>query len=303
MTANDAAPTAAMRDEFERLCIDSIVTNTNERIWFKDRASRFLLVSEAWLRSVGEALTLNDVIGKTDFDFFSSAHAQAAYDDEQRVIHTGEALRDMLELETFQDRPDAWISTTKMPLRNADGEIIGTWGYCHDATAQHEALEALEASREGTARGLEVIVGVIDGFGELSDQTKHVSDLLASVTEGELRDVSSVSTVIDDVAGRTKLLALNAAIEAARAGEHGRGFAIVADEVGRLAAETAEQTARIAETIGRIETEMNSVREAAAAALERAAAGAAQALEGRQALEQLTTLLASQRLHQQLPAS
>jgi methyl-accepting chemotaxis protein len=179
-----------------------------------------------------------------------------------------------------------------MALRNAAGEIIGTWGYSADASGQAYALQALEASREGTARGLEAIVEVVGGFVQLSEQTKNVSELLQRVTEGELREVGNVSTVIEDVASRTKLLALNAAIEAARAGDHGRGFAIVADEVGRLAAETADQTARIAATIAKIEAEMRAVREAADAAFDRAATGAEHAGEGREALEKLTKLLA-----------
>ncbi|HEY5262052.1 MAG TPA: methyl-accepting chemotaxis protein [Solirubrobacteraceae bacterium] len=301
MALGDAPPAARSREELELLCIRCLLANATERIWFKDRDSRVLLVNEGWLQSIAGSLTIDDVIGKSDADFFSSVHARAAFDDEQRVVQTGEPLRDVLELETFEDRADSWVSTTKMPLVDPSGETIGTWGYSRDATAQAEALRALEASREGTARGLAVIVEVIDGFAQLSEMTRHVSELLERVTQGELRDVTSVSTVIDDVAGRTKLLALNAAIEAARAGEHGRGFAVVADEVGRLAAETAEQTARIATTIARIESEMNAVGEAARAALERASAGAAQAGEGRQALEQLTGVLESQIKHLQLP--
>jgi len=296
MAVDDAASSGAASSltEIQLLCIRCLLANTSERIWFKDRDSRILLVNEGWLQSITAGLTLDQAIGKRDADFFSSVHATAAFADEQRVIETGEPLRDVLELETYEDRPDGWVSTTKLPLSNPNGEIIGTWGYSRDATAQAEALQALDASREGTARGLAVIVEVIDGFAHLSEMTRHVSELLERVTEGELRDITSVSTIIDDVAGRTKLLALNAAIEAARAGEHGRGFAIVADEVGRLAAETAEQTARITATIGRIEAEMSGVREAATAALERAATGAAQAGEGRQALEQLTAVLESQ---------
>ena len=306
MAIDDAAAgeTPSGREAVELLCIRCLLASTSERIWFKDRESRILLVNEGWLRAIaGGSLTLDDAVGTTDADFFSSVHANAAYQDEQRVIRTGEPLRDILELETYEDRPDSWVSTTKLPLVDPSGAIVGTWGYSRDANAQAEALQALEASREGTARGLAVIVEVIDGFSQLSEMTRHVAELLEGVTQGELRDVASVSTIIDDVAGRTKLLALNAAIEAARAGEHGRGFAIVADEVGRLAAETAEQTARIAATVGRIGAEMNAVREAAAEALERAAAGASQAGEGRAALEQLTDVLESQLSHIQRPGS
>jgi methyl-accepting chemotaxis protein len=134
-------------------------------------------------------------------------------------------------------------------------------------------------------------VQLIDGFTELSMQTEQVATLLASLVQGELRDINSFSAVIDGVAEQTKLLALNAAIEAARAGDHGRGFAVVADEVGRLAAEAAAQTAQIVQTIARTRAQASTVQEAATAARERAAAGAANADEGRAALEHLSEVL------------
>jgi len=200
-------------------------------------------------------------------------------------------------LETFDDRPDAWVSTTKLPLRDDDGNVVGIWGISRDVTAEVHATQALAASRDETARGLELLVRLIESLGELSGETDQVSALLDGLARSELRDISTVSGVIGGVARQTKLLALNAAIEAARAGEHGRGFAVVADEVGRLAAETATQTAQIAQTIDRTRAQMDVVQAAAGAARERAAASAADAGEGRQALERLSTLLETSSEH------
>ncbi|HUB75515.1 MAG TPA: methyl-accepting chemotaxis protein [Solirubrobacteraceae bacterium] len=292
-SAPPAAPAgrALSRAEIERVCMSNLLASRSERVWFKDLDSRILLVTAGWLASVGSELALDDVIGKTDFDFFSRPHAEAALADERRVIATGEPLRDKIELETFEDRPDAWVATTKLPLRDAGGRIVGTWGFCNDATPQVEAQQALAASRENAERGLSVVIELIDGLTELDGQTAQVAALLEKLTASELHDISSVSTVIEDVAARTKLLALNAAIEAARAGEHGRGFAIVAEEVRRLAEQTAEQTAQIAETIGRIETQIAAIQLASTTARGRAAAGAAQAGVGREALEELRALL------------
>jgi PAS domain S-box-containing protein len=282
---------ALSRGEIERVCMRNLMHSRTERVWFKDRDSRILLVTDGWLVSVGSTLTLEDVIGKTDFDFFSRPHAEAALADEQRILETGEALRDKLELETFDDRPDAWVATTKLPLRDADGQIVGTWGFCNDATPQVEALQALASSRENAERSLAVIVALIDNFTELSRETDELSQLLDSLIGGELADITNISGVIEGVASQTKLLSLNAAIEAARAGDHGRGFAVVADEVGHLAAATAEQTAHISQTIRRIAERVRVVHEAATRARERAADGAVHAGEGRSALEQLRSVL------------
>jgi PAS domain-containing protein len=88
------------------------------------------------------------VIGKTDFDIFSRPHAAAAFEDERRDHRHGQPIVAKIERETFHDRPDAWVSTTKLPLRDEQGEIIGTWGIARDVTAQIDAEQALAASRE-----------------------------------------------------------------------------------------------------------------------------------------------------------
>jgi hypothetical protein len=290
---SEGPTTFSSREEIERVCMRNMLASPSERVYFKDRDSRLLLVSAGWLATIGSNDTIDSVAGKTDFDFFTASHASAARADEKHIMETGEPIYGKLELETFSDRADVWVSTTKLPLRDEQGNIVGTWGVSKDATAEVAALQTLDASRDSTERGLSTIVHLIDGFGELSAMTEQLSALLESVAQGELRDIGSVSTVIDGVARQTKLLALNAAIEAARAGEHGRGFAVIADEVGRLAAETATHTARITKTIAQTQSQIHAVHAAADAARAHAAADAAQADSSRLALEQLSALLES----------
>jgi hypothetical protein len=87
--------------------------------------------------------TLEEIVGKTDFDFFSKEHAAAAFEDEQKIIRTGEAIVGKLERETFHNGTSPWVSTTKMPLRDERGQIIGTFGISRDVTAQIKAEKAL----------------------------------------------------------------------------------------------------------------------------------------------------------------
>ncbi len=127
----------------ELTCMSNLLSSSEERVYFKDRLSRFLLVSEGWIAAYAPGRTAAELIGKTDFDVFSEPHASAAFADEQTIIHTGEPVVGKVELETFGARPDAWVSTTKMPLRDSGGEIIGTFGISRDVTPQISAEQAL----------------------------------------------------------------------------------------------------------------------------------------------------------------
>ncbi len=131
------------REEIERLCLRNLLSSPEERMFFKDLESRFLLVSEGFLTGVTHGLELDDVIGKSDFDLFSVTHASEAFADEQHIIRTGESVVGKIERETFNDRSDRWVSTTKRPLRDHDGNIIGTYGFSLDVTAEVEAQQAL----------------------------------------------------------------------------------------------------------------------------------------------------------------
>jgi signal transduction histidine kinase len=129
--------------ELELTCMRNLLSATEERVYFKDRLSRFLLVSEGWIAAYAPGRAAEDLIGKTDFDVFSGEHALAALRDERQVICTGEPLVGKVELETYAGRANTWVSTTKMPLRNERGRIVGTFGISRDVTAQVTAEETL----------------------------------------------------------------------------------------------------------------------------------------------------------------
>jgi diguanylate cyclase (GGDEF)-like protein/PAS domain S-box-containing protein len=125
--------------ELKLTCMENLLATPEVRVYFKDLESRFLLVSAGCEATVPPGLSLEDLVGKTDFDFYSHEHAEDAYRDEQTIIQSGIAIEGKLERETFPGRGDAWVSTSKMPLRDAEGTIIGTFGISRDVTAQIKA--------------------------------------------------------------------------------------------------------------------------------------------------------------------
>ncbi len=129
--------------ELKLICMSNLLSTSEERVYFKDLMSRFLFVSEGWIEAYTPGRAAEDLTGKTDFDVFTRQHAAGAFADEQEIIRTGEPLVGEIERETFPGRPDAWVSTTKMPLRDHRGEIIGTFGISRDITAQIRAEQGL----------------------------------------------------------------------------------------------------------------------------------------------------------------
>jgi diguanylate cyclase (GGDEF)-like protein/PAS domain S-box-containing protein len=117
----------------DRYLLDTLMEHIPDQIYFKDAKSRFVRVSGALASRLGLE-DAADAVGKTDFDFFAGEHAQKAFADEQRLLETGEPLVGIEERETWQDGREAWVSTTKVPLRDRSGRIVGLFGISRDVT-------------------------------------------------------------------------------------------------------------------------------------------------------------------------
>lgn len=117
-----------------------------DRIYFKDRQSRFVRVNQAYARWHGIG-SPDAVIGKTDYDLFAAVHADVAFAEEQEIIRTGVPMVAKVEKLTLKDGSIAWGSATKMAWRDATGRIIGTFGLTRDATSVKLAEEKLIEER------------------------------------------------------------------------------------------------------------------------------------------------------------
>lgn len=119
--------------------LENLMVSNSDVIYFKDLESKFIRVNEACAKKHGVA-SVDDLVGKTDVDFYAPEHADKSYADEQHIIKTGEILRGIEEKEIWRDGRVTWVSTTKLPLRDATGEIIGTFGVTRDITKHKTAI-------------------------------------------------------------------------------------------------------------------------------------------------------------------
>jgi PAS domain S-box-containing protein len=133
--------------EHEQYLLNALMQHLPHSIYFKDANSRFQCVSRALVGKFG----LKDaaqVLGKSDFDFFSEEHARQAFVDEQELFRGAKNVIEKEETETWPDGSRTWVATTKLPLIDKQGITIGTFGISMDITAQKRAEEALRMAKQ-----------------------------------------------------------------------------------------------------------------------------------------------------------
>ena len=127
----------------EKSFFNALMNSITDSIFFKDPSSRFVRINRACAIKHGMG-NPEEVIGKTDFDFFSEEHAKQAFKDEQKVIKTGKPIIDFEEKETYEDREDRWASTSKLPWYDENNNMLGIFGITRDITDKRKAEEKVK---------------------------------------------------------------------------------------------------------------------------------------------------------------
>jgi PAS domain S-box-containing protein len=165
----------------ERDLLQALMDNIPDTIYFKDAESRFTRINKAQAKVLG-ITSVEEAIGKSDLDYFNTEHAQNAFEAEQRLFKEGIPVINQIEHFETNDKW-IWMSATKVPIKDQNGNITGLVGVSHDMTKQKEIEETLR-SREQFLRHLNEITSfalkarnVPDLFQLLAD---HVHKLLSA---------------------------------------------------------------------------------------------------------------------------
>jgi PAS domain S-box-containing protein len=130
--------------EQQQHMLKAILDTIPNRLWLKDRQGRHMAVNQSFSDALGLAPT--DLIGKTDADLWSAAEAATFWQEDQRIMQLGQP--ETLEEELILPDERRWFSTTKTPMRNDQGQIVGTIGISTDITERRQAEERLRQAKD-----------------------------------------------------------------------------------------------------------------------------------------------------------
>ncbi len=203
----------------DQLC--ALLESVPDDIYFKDLQSRFVLISASKAKgSLVQATLLRErraacglpadvpetelLYGLSDFDTYQSDDARIAYEDEMKIIRTGEAMVSKTEKQILSTGKECWWLTSKMPWRHRDGAIIGTLGISKDITELKESeikieqmhRQLLETSRQ--AGMAEVATGVLHNVGNVLNSVNVSATLVANqISQTKAVNIAKLSALIN----------------------------------------------------------------------------------------------------------
>ena len=166
----------------ERNLLRVLIDNLPDYIYIKDTESRIIIANKAQIQILGAA-SEQEVLGKTDFDFYNKAEAGGYFEDEQHLLSTGRPLIDKEESAIDGEGRERWVLTTKIPFYNTENNLIGLVGIGHDITRrkreekerqyleaqlqQARKMESIGTLTAGIAHDFNNLLSVINGYTEL----------------------------------------------------------------------------------------------------------------------------------------
>ncbi len=249
-------------------------------------------ITRSIAQPVGRACALTDMMAKGDFSRPVSPHALKRKDEMGAFARSMDAMNSTLRKMLKEVTISATNVTSASSRLNASAEKLSKGAaeqteraaqVATGSTEMNQASEDIAGNSTGAAQSANEAVEVARGGQAVVDKAIREVNVIAETVEAALgfvrnlgtqsEKIGDIVTVINEIADQTNLLALNAAIEAARAGEHGKGFAVVADEVKKLAERTSRSTTEIGEMITTIRLGVEKTVESMEQAKERVVTG------------------------------
>lgn len=181
---------AALKNE--QFLLQTLLNNLPDAIYFKDLNGRFLRVSSSMARHLG-AEEPQEVLGKSDFDFFETTYAERARQEELEVMKTRVSLIGREEQPQWPDGTSTVVLSTKIPLLDPAGKILGTFGISHDVTA----LKNAEDRFRSVVEGMPAPILVSDPVGTIQLANKAAEDLFG-YSAGEMTGIKVESLVPEE---------------------------------------------------------------------------------------------------------
>lgn len=162
--------------EFDRIMINNLMRNSPDLIYFKDLESRFIRVSESLLERLG-VKSMEDVIGKSDFDFWGTESATEFFEVEQEIIRTRQPVSGKTEAAVKPNGEVTWSLMSKMPLIDENNQVVGSFGINKDITLQKQFEDELEETHKEL-----VVASRQAGMAEIATNILHnVGNVLNSI--------------------------------------------------------------------------------------------------------------------------
>lgn len=192
--------------EWEKTLLDALLGYLPDKIYFKDLKSQFIKVSKSTLRFFGLEKQ-EELAGKSDFDFFDDEHARPAYEDEQRIIRTDTPLIGIVEKEVMSEGRVTWAETSKLPLKNSSGEIIGTFGITRDITSSKLMEEEISKQAEDSSNIQKDLIKKNKEMENLYEAISNSSFVMEYNTDGYITAVNQaylelLGYTMDEVVGK-----------------------------------------------------------------------------------------------------
>jgi PAS domain S-box-containing protein len=172
----------------EKALLDAMLHTLPDYVYFKDTDSKFLRISQSMVKLFGTDSTEN-IIGKTDFDFFNKDAARLYFDEEQLIIREGKGFVDVVRLGVNENGEELWTSNTKLPMFDDSGKCIGTFGIAKDVTSIKKLEIEVKKQNEVLTQNQE----------ELNATIEHMNQIQSELIREKLLTDSMLDNIPDSI--------------------------------------------------------------------------------------------------------